>query len=355
MRLVVVAGAVAFLISFIITPWLIKVLKGRKLAQAIRVSGELNFPKHEGKQGTPSMGGLAILAGIIGGYAVTHVLWHRAPSASGWLALYLTVGLAMVGFADDYLKVFRSRSMGLRARTKLIGQGAIALSFAALAQRFPDSHGNTPVSSAISLVRDTHWVLPGAVLLVWVWLLTVSTTNAVNLTDGLDGLASGAAVFTFAAYTIVCIWQYGQRCTETGAVLASCYTVRNSLDLGIFAAACAGAVFAFLWWNTAPAGIFMGDTGSLAIGGAIAALAMMSRTELLLPLFGGLFVVEALSLIAQVTSFRLTGKRVLRMSPLHHHFEMLGWPEVQIVTRFWIMHGVFIAVGMAVFYAEWVH
>lgn len=349
------AGAVAFLITFITTPWLIKVLRARKLAQAIRESGELNFPKHEGKKGTPSMGGLAILAGIIGGYLITHALWQRPPSVSGLLALFLTVGLALVGFADDYLKVFRHKSLGLRARTKLLGQALVAVTFAALAQQFPDGHGQTPITAAVSIVRDTDWVLPLALLLVWVWFLTTSTTNAVNLTDGLDGLASGAAVFTFAAYTIVSVWQYGQRCSQTGAVLASCYTVRNPLELAIFAAACAGAVFAFLWWNTAPAGIFMGDTGSLAIGGAIAALAMMSRTELLLPLFGGLFVIEALSLMAQVASFRLTGKRVLRMSPLHHHFEMLGWPETQIVTRFWILHGVTIAIGMAVFYAEWVH
>lgn len=355
MRLVVVAGAVAFLITFVTTPWLIKVLRARKLAQAIRESGELNFPKHEGKRGTPGMGGIAILIGLVGGYLITHLLWQRPPSVSGLLALFLTIGLALVGFADDYLKIFRRRSSGLRARTKLLGQAVVAISFAALAHRFPDEHGQTPITAAVSIVRDGGWLMPIAILLVWVWLLTTSTTNAVNLTDGLDGLASGAAVFTFAAYTIVSVWQYGQRCTQSGAVLASCYTVRNPLELAIFAAACAGAVFAFLWWNTAPAGIFMGDTGSLAIGGAIAALAMMSRTELLLPLFGGLFVVEALSVLAQATSFRLTGRRVLRMSPLHHHFEMLGWPETQIVTRFWILHGVAIAIGMAVFYAEWVH
>ena len=208
------------------------------------------------------------------------------------------------------------------------------------------------MSNAISFVRDTPVVLPAAVVVVWIWLLITGTTNAVNLTDGLDGLASGAAVLTFAAYTIVSVWQYGQSCSVV--TTATCYTVRNSLDLAIFAAACAGATFGFLWWNASPAGIFMGDTGSLAIGGAIAALALMTRTELLLPLFGGLFVLEALSLMAQVASFKLTGRRILRMSPIHHHFEMLGWPEVQIVTRFWIIQGAAVAAALAVFYAEWV-
>jgi len=352
MRLVVVAGTLAFLVSFLGTPVLIKFLRARRLAQAIRESGEFNYPAHEGKRGTPSMGGLAIVAAVFVGYLGTHALWQRGLSASGVLALGLMLGLASVGVVDDYLKIFKSRSTGLRARTKLIGQASIAVGFALLAQRFPDSRGWTPVSSAVSLVRDTSLVLPVGLFILWVWFLVTGTTNAVNLTDGLDGLAAGAAVLTFAAYTIVSVWQYGQSCAVVTS--PSCYTVRNSLDLAIFAAACAGATFGFLWWNASPAGIFMGDTGSLAIGGAIAALAMMTRTELLLPVFGALFVIEALSLMAQVASFRLTGRRILRMSPIHHHFEMLGWPEVQIVTRFWIVQGAAVAAALAIFYSEWV-
>lgn len=352
MRLVVVAGALGFLVSFLGTPMLIKFLRGRRLAQAIRESGEFNYPAHEGKRGTPSMGGLAIVVAVVFAYGATHVMWQRPPSASGVLALGLMLGLAAVGVVDDYLKIFKRRSTGLRARTKLIGQATIAIAFALLAHRFPDSRGYTPVSTAVSFVRDTSFVLPIAVFVIWVWFLVTGTTNAVNLTDGLDGLASGAAVLTFAAYTIVSVWQYGQSCSVVTS--ASCYTVRNSLDLAIFAAACAGATFGFLWWNASPAGIFMGDTGSLAIGGAVAALAMMTRTELLLPVFGALFVLEALSLMAQVASFKLTGRRILRMSPIHHHFEMLGWPEVQIVTRFWIIHGAAVAAALAIFYAEWV-
>jgi phospho-N-acetylmuramoyl-pentapeptide-transferase len=157
---------------------------------------------------------------------------------------------------------------------------------------------------------------------------------------------------TFGAYTITSVWQQGQNC-EFGQ-FARCYDVRDPLDLAVFAAAAAGACFGFLWWNTSPAKIFMGDTGSLSLGGAIAALAILSRTELLLPMFAGLFVIVALSVIGQVGSFKLTGKRMFRMAPLHHHFEMLGWPEVQIVVRFWIIQGLFVAAGVGLFYAEWV-
>jgi phospho-N-acetylmuramoyl-pentapeptide-transferase len=185
------------------------------------------------------------------------------------------------------------------------------------------------------VLRDLNWELPLGLFVVWIWLLVTATTNGVNLTDGLDGLASGAALITFVAYLLMTVWQFNNQCVVDP--FDPCYTVRDPLDLGVFAAACAGAVFGFLWWNTSPASIFMGDTGSLAIGGAIAALAIMTRTELLLILLGGLFVVITVSVILQVGSFRLTGKRIFRMSPLHHHFELIGWKEPQIIIRFWIM------------------
>jgi phospho-N-acetylmuramoyl-pentapeptide-transferase len=218
--------------------------------------------------------------------------------------------------------------------------------------RFPDAQGIVPLSHAVSLVRDLPIILPTAVVFVWIWFIVTAITNGVNLTDGLDGLATGAAVMTFGAYTVMSVWQYGQNC-QFGQ-LARCYTVRDSLDLAVFAAACAGAGFGFLCFNTSPAKIFMGDTGSLAIGGAMAALATMTRTELLLATFGGLFLIVTLSVIAQVGSYKLTGRRVLRMAPLHHHFEMGGWPEILIVVRFWIIQGAFVVMGLAVFYAEWV-
>ena len=298
------------------------------------------------------MGGLAIVAAVVLGYGGAHLLRWTMPTASGLLALYLMVGLSLVGFADDYLKVFKSRSGGIRARTKLLGQAAVALSFAYLATRFPDDQGVTPATAAISGVRDIPWVLPLGLFLLWIWFVVTAITNGVNLTDGLDGLAAGASVLTFGGFTLIGVWQYGQSCSYQ--VTSGCYTVRDPLDLAAFAVACAGAAFGFLWWNTSPAQIFMGDTGSLALGGAMAALAIMMRTELLFVLLGGLFVIITLSVIAQVGSFKLTGKRVLRMAPLHHHFEMLGWQEITIVVRFWLIQGLCVAAGLALFYAEWV-
>jgi phospho-N-acetylmuramoyl-pentapeptide-transferase len=353
MRLIFIGSVTAFFVAILGTPALIRFLRQHGYAQAIRVStADEPYPEHQGKKGTPSMGGLAILGGLIIGYLLAHLLIWRLPSVSGLLALFLTCGLGLVGIADDYLKIFKQRSTGVRARTKLIGQAAVALTFAVLSIQFADQYGRTPASQAVSLFRDTGIVLPTAVFLIWIWFLVTGTTNAVNLTDGLDGLAAGASVMTFGAYTITSVWQQGQNC-EFGQ-FARCYDVRDPLDLAVFAAAAAGACFGFLWWNTSPAKIFMGDTGSLSLGGAIAALAILSRTELLLPMFAGLFVIVALSVIGQVGSFKLTGKRMFRMAPLHHHFEMLGWPEVQIVVRFWIIQGLFVAAGVGLFYAEWV-
>jgi phospho-N-acetylmuramoyl-pentapeptide-transferase len=353
MKLVMIAAGLGLFVALVGTPLLIRFLRNHNYAQAIRVSTpDENYPQHEAKLGTPSMGGLAILGGLLVGYFGAHLAVWRAPSVSGLLALYLTVGLGAVGIADDYLKIFKQRSTGVRARTKLLGQAAVALTFAYLAVHFPDELGRNPASHAVSLFRNTAIVLPTALFVLWVWFLITATTNAVNLTDGLDGLAAGACVMTLGAYTLLSVWQYGQNC-QFGE-FARCYDVRDPLDLAIFAAAAAGACFGFLWWNTAPASIFMGDTGSLSLGGAIAALAILSRTELLLPLLAGLFLVVALSVIGQVGSFKLTGKRMFRMAPLHHHFEMLGWAEIQIVVRFWIIQGLFVALGLALFYAEWV-
>ena len=353
MRLVVIAAGIATLFSLIGTPILIKLLARRNYAQAIRVSTDTEaYPEHSGKKGTPSMGGVAIIIAVVAGYFGAHLLAWRPLTASGLLVVYLMVGLGLVGLADDYLKVFKQRSTGLRARTKLIGQAIVALTFAWMSINITDGFGQTPASQAISFVRDTSLVLPVGLFLLWVWFLITATTNGVNLTDGLDGLAIGASIMSFLAYVLISIWQYGQNCGFLDT--AQCYSTTDPLDLALVAAAAAGASFGFLWWNTSPARIFMGDTGSLSIGGGIAALAVLSHTQLLLPLLAGLFVLITLSVIAQVGSFKLTGKRVLRMAPLHHHFELLGWHEVTIVVRFWLIQGVAVALGMALFYAEWV-
>ncbi len=353
MRLVVLSGIISVLTVFIGTPLLIKLLLKRGYSQAIRVSTEGEpYPEHEGKRGTPSMGGAAILAGIVLGYGLTHLIWWTPPSPSALLVLYLGLGLGAVGVADDYLKIFRRRATGLRARTKLIGQAFVALTFAIRALQFPNAVGETPATTAISFIRDTPLVLPAALYVLWVWFLVTATTNGVNLTDGLDGLATGAATMTFAAYVLIGVWQFGQSCFFTAS--DACYPTASPLDLAVVAAAAAGACFAFLWYNAAPARIFMGDTGSLAIGGIIAGLAVTSRTELLLALLGGLFVLISLSVIGQVASYKFLHRRMLLMAPLHHHFEMKGWAEINIVVRFWIIQGFVVAIGLMTFYAEWV-
>jgi len=351
--LIILSGGIAVIISLFGTPLLIRRLQRRGYSQAIREStDDAQYPEHAGKLGTPSMGGLAMVIAILAGYFGVHIVFWSPPSASGLLGLWLIVGLAAVGMADDYLKIFKQRSTGIRARTKLIGQAFVAISFAILALQFPDESGLTPASQAISFVRETPLVLPIGLFVLWVWFLVTATTNGVNLTDGLDGLATGAALASFIAYILITIWQFNQSCGST--IYENCYQVRDPLDLTVLAAACGGACFGFLWWNTHPARIFMGDTGSLALGGAIAGLAIMTSTELLLALTAGLFVIITVSVIMQVGSFKITGRRVFRMAPLHHHFEMRGWPEILIVVRFWIIQGLCIAIAMVLFFAEWV-
>jgi phospho-N-acetylmuramoyl-pentapeptide-transferase len=261
-------------------------------------------------------------------------------------------GLGLVGFLDDYIKVAKQRSLGLRAWAKLLGQMAVAVTFAVLALQFPDVSGYTPASTEVSFIRDTGLVLGGVLFVVWAYVMISATSNGVNLTDGLDGLATGASVMVFASYVLIGIWQFGQNCAPVAT--ARCYEVRDPLDLAVVAAAVMGACFGFLWWNASPAKVFMGDTGSLALGGALAGLAITTRTELLLILVGGLFALITLSVIVQVGFFKLTGKRVFRMAPLQHHFELVGWGEVTIVIRFWIIAGLLVALGLGVFYAEWV-
>lgn len=354
MIFVLVAGTISWMAALFGTPLLIRVLRKHGYSQSIRVSVEgTTYPEHSSKLGTPSMGGIAIILSVLVGYLASHVVSGRIPSASGFLAFYLMCGLGIVGMIDDYLKSKVDRSSGMRARTKLIGQTVVACSFAWLTTQFPDAAGITPASQAISFVRDTAIVLPAALFILWIWFLITATTNAVNLTDGLDGLATGAAAMTFVAYTLLSIWQYGQSCSFE--IFSRCYDVRDPLDMAVFAAAGAGACFGFLWWNTTPAKIFMGDTGSLALGGAIATLAIFTETELLLPFFAGIFLLVTLSVIGQVGSYKLTGKRMFRMAPLHHHFEMKGWAEITIVVRFWIIQGLFIGAGLALFYGEWVN
>jgi phospho-N-acetylmuramoyl-pentapeptide-transferase len=350
-KLVVASAAISFFVTLFFTPWLVRLLRRHGYSQAIKESGEFNYPEHSGKRGTPSMGGVAMVVGVLVAYFGAHLIAGSAITASGLLVLFLVTGLGLVGFADDYIKIFKQRSLGLRASTKFGGQAVVAVAFGILALQFENAQGLRPASQAISFVRDTPVVLPAVVLVLWVFLIVAATSNGVNLTDGLDGLASGAAAMTFAAYTLIGVWKFNQSCEIEN--VAQCYATRDPLDLAVVAAALMGACIGFLWWNAPPAKIFMGDTGSLALGGGIAGLAVVSRTELLLLLTGGLFVIITMSVILQVASFKLTGKRIFRMAPLQHHFELMGWVEETIVIRFWIIAALSIGLGLGLFYAEW--
>jgi phospho-N-acetylmuramoyl-pentapeptide-transferase len=278
------------------------------------------------------------------------------------------LGLGLVGFIDDFLKVRNQRSLGLTGWAKIGGQVVVAIIFAVLALGFPDENGLTPASTAISLFRDLPidlfiWgsVIGMGLFIAWISLLVTSASNGVNIADGLDGLASGAAIMAIGAYVVIGFWQFNQSCATVIENLESCYNVRDPLDLAVIAAAIVGACVGFLWWNTSPAQIFMGDVGSLGLGGALAALAILSRTELLLVLIGGIFVIVTGSVVIQRVFFKITkwrtgtGKRVFLMSPLHHHFELKGWAEITIVVRFWIITALCVISGVGLFYVEWIY
>ena len=353
----------SLLFTLFLTPVFARLFKRIGWGQYINADGPRT---HEVKRGTPTMGGLVFITGAVFGYLVGYWVAGDHPSMSGGLVLYLMCGLALIGFIDDFMKTHKRRSLGLNPWQKIVGQVIVAGGFAALALNFPDERGRTPASFQISAVRDIPWldlatwglVIGGILFAIWVTFLIVATSNGVNLTDGLDGLAAGSSIFAFIAYIVIGFWQFNQWCGSARLdpdVVASCYEVRDPMDLAVVAAAITGALIGFLWWNTSPAQIFMGDTGSLGLGGAMAALAILSRTELLLVLVGGLFVIEVGSVIMQRTYFRLTrGKRILRASPLHHHFEMLGWGEVTVVVRFWIISALFVAAAVGIFYLEWI-
>ena len=348
MKGVLIAAAVALLAALLGTPMFIRLLVKRGYGQFIRDDGPTT---HHTKRGTPTMGGAVILGSVLLAYVAAHLFTLTSPSMSGILVLFLMTGLGLIGFLDDFIKISKQRSLGLRSGQKLGGQILVGVIFAVLALNFPNDQYRTPASPFISFVRDTHInlaiggsVVVGTLLfIIWANLMIAGTSNGVNLTDGLDGLAAGVSTMVFGAYVLIGIWTFNQNCQINPGI--KCYEVRDSLDLALVAAAGMGACFGFLWWNASPAKIFMGDTGSLALGGALAGLAITTRTELLIVVLGGLFVLITLSVIVQVGSFKLRGKRVFRMAPLQHHFELVGWHEVTIVIRFWIVAGLFAALG----------
>lgn len=365
MRALLAAGGISLFLALFATPVFIRLARKLEWGQFIREDGPQT---HQTKRGTPTMGGVVILGSATIAYLAAKFANEEVPSPSGLLVIFMMLGLGAVGFIDDFLKVRNQRSLGLGGWAKIAGQAAVAITFAILALQFPDPQGLTPASTHISLFRDLpvdlfFWGSTiGMILFVgWIFLLVASSSNGVNIADGLDGLASGSAVLAIGAYVVIGFWQFNQSCRTAVENIAACYEVRDPLDLAVVASAIVGACLGFLWWNTSPAQLIMGDTGSQGLGGALAALAILSRTELLLILIGGLFVIVTGSVVLQRGYFKYTkwrtgvGKRIFRMSPLHHHFELKGWAEITIVVRFWIISALCVAAGVGLFYVEWIY
>jgi phospho-N-acetylmuramoyl-pentapeptide-transferase len=332
-----IAGTVAFLTSIIGTPFLISWLRAHGIGQPIREDG----PKgHSTKAGTPTMGGIAIVVATLLGYASGHLREQTIFTRGGILVALAIAGAGLVGGLDDWIKVRNARNLGLNKKAKIGGLLLVATGFGVLALQWAN------VSTTLSFTRhDSVGIeLAPVVFVVWAVLLFLGTSNSVNLTDGLDGLAAGSAIFSWAAYAVIAFWAF--RHPEV-------YQVPQALDLALVGAAMVGGLAGFLWWNAPPARIFMGDTGSLAIGAGLAAMALMTSTHLLLPIIGGIFVVETLSVITQVASFRLFGRRLYRMAPVHHHFELGGWPETTVIVRFWILAGLSTALAIGIYYADY--
>ena len=348
MRTILVSAFVSLLFALIATPLAIRILTRRGYGQLIREDGPA---AHATKRGTPTMGGAVIVIATGVGYLVAHSATDTGFSASGLLVLGLMAGLGLVGFIDDFLKIYRQTSLGLRSRAKLAGQAVVGVLFALEVLRYPNAYDLTPASASISFLRDVGPAIGVLPFAVWLVILIQGWSNAVNLTDGLDGLATGAEVLVLTAYVLIANWQLRNPCAGV-PVTARCYPIRDPLDLAVVAASALGACVGFLWWNAPPARIFMGDTGSLALGGVLAGLAVCTETQLLLTILGGLFVIITLSVVIQVGSFKMTGRRVFRMAPLQHHFELLGWNESTIVIRFWLVAALFVALGLGIFYLE---
>ncbi|MEY4499378.1 MAG: hypothetical protein RL319_366 [Actinomycetota bacterium] len=365
MRAVLLAGGIAMAITLLATPAFIWLFKRLNWGQFIREDGPQS---HKTKHGTPTMGGVVIILATVAGYFLSKLSNFEVPTISALLVLFMMVGLGLVGFLDDYIKTHKQRSLGLTGWQKILGQGLVSVIFAVLSIQFPNEAGITPASTKISLFRDLNldFLTLGTVIgiglfILWIYFLVASTSNGVNIVDGLDGLATGSSIMSIGAFAIIGFWQFNQACGSVLENVASCYSTRDPLDLAVVASAIVGACAGFLWWNTSPAQIFMGDTGSLGLGGALAALAIISRTELLLVLIGGIFVIVTGSVIIQRVFFKLTkwktgtGRRVFLMSPLHHHFELKGWAQITIVVRFWIIAGLCVLTGIGLFYIEWIY
>ena len=331
---VLIAGLIAMVAAVVIGPTFIELLRARNIGQQIRTEGPAT---HVVKQGTPTMGGLLILAS-----AVVPFLFLSQYTAEGMTVLFMVLGCALIGFTDDYLKVRRRHSLGLPGRWKMIGLVAVTVGAALL------------LNESTSFTTDMYVPVVGwTVDLSWgyyvvLFLVIGGTVNGANLTDGVDGLAAGTVMIMLLTFLAIA----GIAWLRSGDPGARSDTY---LDIATLAAALIGGTIGFLWYNAFPAEVQMGDTGSFALGGAIAGFAVVTGTEILLPLIAGIFVIEVMSLIIQVVSFKRTGKRVFLMAPIHHHFEMKAWSETKIMVRFWVICAIFCASGFALFYRDFLH
>ncbi|WP_433325014.1 phospho-N-acetylmuramoyl-pentapeptide-transferase [Spirillospora sp. CA-294931] len=348
---IIIAAGIAMVFGMVGTPVWIRIVNRLGYGQMIRDEGP---EAHLTKRGTPTMGGTVFIIGSLVGYGAAHLLTATVPTVSGVLVLFLMTGLGLVGFVDDYIKVFKQRSLGLRSGAKMIGIIMVGVVFAVASLNFPNGYQVTPAYPSLSFLRDFGPTIGPYLFVGWALILIAAMSNGVNLTDGLDGLAAGPCAMVLAAYVIIGNWQLRNSCFDNG-LAQGCYSVRDPLDLAVVAAAVLGGVFGFLWWNAPPAKIFMGDTGSLALGGVLVGLAILTKTQFLLAILCGLIVMITLSVIIQVGSFKITKgrKRVFKMAPLQHHFELSGWAETTIVVRFWLMSALCTAVGLGLFYLEW--
>jgi phospho-N-acetylmuramoyl-pentapeptide-transferase len=347
----IVAGGVSLVLSLLGTRYLIDWLRYHRVGQPIHE----DVPDgHIEKAGTPTMGGVAIVVAAVVGYGLAHiygsVLRLFGPelpndlvfTRSGLLVMLCIAAAGMVGALDDWIKVSYARNLGLSKKAKAGGLLVVAGGFVIALQTL------TPIPTTMSFTRFNvpGWDLGTVGYSIWGVLLILGFTNAVNLTDGLDGLAAGSAIYAYIAFVVMAFWMF--RNLEV-------YDVSHALDLAVVAVAMVGAITGFLWWNAPPAQVFMGDTGSLAIGAGLAALGLTLNVQLLVPIVGALFVFETLSVIIQVGSFRTLGRRVFRMAPVHHHFELGGWPETTVLIRFWVLALMATAVALGLFYTDWVN
>ncbi len=344
-----ISGAVALVVSLAGTPLLIRWLRARNFGQQIREDGPQG---HITKAGTPTMGGIVIVAAAVLGYAAGHLRsasrGHVRVTAvfttPGLTVIFAIIAAGLVGLVDDYIKVRYRRNLGLNQRAKILGQLVVGVVFAILAVDW------AKVPTDISFVRlSVNSLHVGSVVwAVFAVLVVIGSSNAVNLTDGLDGLAAGSSAFAFSALAVIAFWGFRH------TAFYHLKNANNALDLAQIAIGMVGGCAGFLWWNAPPAQIFMGDVGALSIGAGVAAICLMGHVDLLLPIIGGLFVIETLSVMVQVFSFRVFHKRVFRMAPIHHHFELGGWPETTVIIRFWILAAMCTALATGLFYYNFI-